>query len=87
MSTRRTRRSAAQWTELVREFDATEETQSEFCERKNLGVSTFRKWRQRQASIQSSGPASHGAGFVDVTPHRAITSVITVHIGSELRIN
>lgn len=86
MSTRRAWRSATEWAELVREFDVCDETQHEFCRRKGLGVSTFRKWRQRQSPSRSPRQAFEGSGFVELTPGMATPSVITLQIGRDLRI-
>jgi hypothetical protein len=86
MSMRRPWRSAAQWEELVGEFDGSNETQREFCERKGLGVSTFRKWRQRESASRGPGPAFKEVGFVELTPGMATPSGITLHVGQALRI-
>lgn len=46
-STRRTRRTADQWQQLVNEFEASGLSAAQFCQRHHLGLSTLGKWRSR----------------------------------------
>ena len=86
MGTRRPWRSAQEWEGLVREFDAGNETLRKFCDRKELGMSTFRKWRQRHSPSYRPRATLHGSGFVEVTPGIAPMSAITLQVGQGLRI-
>ena len=85
MNTHRPWRWAQEWEGLVREFDAGSETLRAFCDRKGLGMSTFRKWRQRHSPTYRPKGRLSGSGFVEVTPGTR-PSAITLQVGDELRI-
>ena len=66
------RRSAAQWAELISEYQGSSETEQQFCQRHEVNFNTFRKWKYRQSTVpaqpQMSAPRSD---FVEVlTPPR-----------------
>ena len=43
----KTRRSRAEWIQLMAEYEASDLTQREFCEQQQLAYSTFCYWRKR----------------------------------------
>ena len=43
----RTRRTKAQWTEILREFGSSGVDSREFCRREGLALSSFQRWRHR----------------------------------------
>lgn len=49
----RTRRTAEQWRALIEEQASSGQSQSEFCKRKRLSLSTFTNWK-RTLSLASS---------------------------------
>ena len=70
---------------LVRAFDAGGETLRAFCDRKGLGMSTFREWRQHHSPTFRPRQPLPSAGFVEVTPGTSPLA-ITLQVGDELRI-
>ena len=46
-SSSRKRRSKAQWTEILRQFESSGLSSSEFCRREGLASSSFQRWRRR----------------------------------------
>ncbi len=49
----RTRRTKAQWTEILREFELSGVNSREFCRREGLALSSFQRWRRRLGSVAS----------------------------------
>lgn len=90
MVQRAARRSAAEWAQIVAEFDPAIETEQAFCERRGLLWVTFHKWSRVTRGLckpRVSRRRSTPARFVQVsipTPQR-IRELLTVHAG-EVRI-
>ena len=59
--TKRTRRTRAQWTKILREFESSGVGSREFCRREGLPPSSFQRWRSRLGSVTD-------AGFVELVP-------------------
>ncbi len=57
----RTRRTKAQWTEILREFGSSGVDSREFCRREGLALSSFQRWRRQLGSIAASE-------FVELVP-------------------
>jgi len=57
----RTRRTKAQWTEILREFESSGVDSRGFCRREGLALSSFQRWRRQLGSVASSG-------FVELVP-------------------
>ena len=57
----RTRRTKAQWTEILREFESSGVGSREFCRREGLPPSSFQRWRSRLGSVTA-------AEFVELVP-------------------
>ena len=57
----RTRRTKAQWTEILREFESSGVDSRGFCRREGLALSSFQRWRRRLGSVTSSE-------FVELVP-------------------
>jgi transposase-like protein len=62
------RRTPAQWTELVQDFEASGQSQRAFCAERGIGQSTLRYWRRRleQRSGQAPVAVRQGARLVPV---------------------
>ncbi len=81
-------RSAAQWAEIVREYRESEETEVAFCERKDVTVSSLRKWRYTLAGRSREKVDTAGSGFVRVSasvPAGSGDSVV-IDMGEGIRI-
>ena len=65
---KRPRRSAAEWSEIVAQYLAGAESEEAFCQRHDLSRATFRKWRYRntpgRAAAVAARPRSVGRGPV-----------------------
>lgn len=64
-------RSREEWRQLIRQWESSSETAEGFCERHDLGLSTFRWWRWflRQGSGEAWGPRQEPCeAWVEVTP-------------------
>ena len=83
---RNARRTAAEWSSIVEEFRASEESEDAFCERKGLVVGTFRKWRWRRGAPQATSQDKTG-GFVRVvSPPTRTERAVVVDVGGGIRI-
>ena len=58
-------RSAAEWAEIVREYRQSGETEADFCARKDVTVSSLRKWRYRKPNGTPKATAVE-PGFVRI---------------------
>jgi len=58
---KRTRRTKAQWTEILRQFESSGVGSREFCRREGLPPSSFQRWRRRLGSVAA-------AEFVELVP-------------------
>jgi hypothetical protein len=58
---RRTRRSEAEWTEILRRFESSGLASRSFCRREGLALSSFQRWRRRLGSVAA-------AEFVELVP-------------------
>ena len=65
-STRRPRRSAAQWQRLVRQQAASGLSASAFCDRHDLSYASFSQWRRRLRQCDS--PVITGSAVVTEPP-------------------
>jgi hypothetical protein len=65
--TRGSRRSAAEWRELIASFKHSGETRKQFCARHGIALSTFAWWQSRLRT-QSSGMTSEPPVFVGNRP-------------------
>ena len=57
----RTRRTKAQWTEILGRFESSALTSRDFCRREGLPLSSFQRWRRRLGSVDA-------AEFVELVP-------------------
>ncbi len=84
MATRSPNRSPAQWAELIRQFDNSNERDTEFCQRLGLKPVTFRKHR-----YAANGARKRAAGAflpVQVTTPAMTPGTIQLHLRGEVRI-
>ena len=58
---KRTRRTKAQWTEILRRFESSRLDSREFCRRESLALSSFQRWHRQLGSVAA-------AEFVDLVP-------------------
>ena len=59
-------RGRAYWTRVVGQFERSGEGQAEFCERRQLGLSSLRHWLYRLRRESREGGGKIGARFVPV---------------------
>ena len=64
--TRNQRRTAAQWAQIIAEFENCGQSKSQYCREHGIGVSTLDNWRRRLANAQTISP---GPGFVQIHRH------------------
>ncbi len=64
-TTKRVRRSEAQWRQLMNTFEAGNLSANEYCVQNNLKYTTFCKWRQRLQSALRSDQTS--PSFIEIT--------------------
>ena len=58
---KRTRRTKAQWSEILERFDLSDQDQRQFCRREGLALGSFQRWRRQLGSVAP-------AGFVELVP-------------------
>ncbi len=51
---KRPRRTKAQWTEILRQFESSGLDARKFCRREGLSLSSFQRWRRGLGSIEAS---------------------------------
>lgn len=73
---RRRRLGAGTWRELMRRFDASGSTVSEFCAREGLCQSSFYRWRARVGSPSGMGALARPAGGRTLPEQPAAASFI-----------
>ena len=56
-----TRRTKAQWIEILGRFESSSLASDEFCRREGLALSSFQRWRRQLGSVSS-------AEFVELVP-------------------
>ena len=66
----RVRRNRDQWRELLNEFANSSLTREQFCQERNLALSTFDYWQRKLKSEAS--PEQDGAVFVELTPDKTV---------------
>lgn len=66
-SSRRRRRTEAEWTKILSRFDSSDQSAHEFCRREHLSLSSFQRWRSR---LGRSGTAE----FVELLPAQPVTT-------------
>ncbi len=64
------RRSEEEWREIVQRFEASGQSQHEFCKSEGLTLASFTRWRRRLQA--SATPAAIDHGFVEIA--RACTT-------------
>ena len=74
---RRARRTADQWATLVEEFEHSGQNEVQFCSERDLGLSSFRKWRYR-IRAKAAKPVRGGqrSGFAPVSVYESDISKI-----------
>lgn len=91
MGTRAVNRNRAQWSEIIAQYQAGQESEQAFCDRLGFKLHTFRKWRYQLA--KGGGAQSRqtkGSGFVRVSaPASAasVTACLTIHGIGAVRID
>ncbi len=86
---RSSRKSAAQWAELVAEFSKGTESELDFCARHRLKLATLRKWRYRYAASNKTQADGHSPSrFVKVTlpEARMLHEAAVLCIGTDIRL-
>jgi hypothetical protein len=87
---RSSRKSAAQWAELVTQFSNGTESERDFCLRQGIKLVTLRKWRYHYQASRKIGSKKMPAGFVKVnlTEPRVVAShsAAVLWIGADMRL-
>lgn len=88
---RRARRTAEQWATLVEEFAQSGLNEIQFCSERDLGLSSFRKWRYR-IRAKATKPVHGGqrSGFAPVSVCESDVSTqasVNIDLGSEVKIH
>ena len=71
-----TRRSEAQWRDLINNFAHSDLTQEGYCQQHKISPSGFYAWRKRFESESPKMPNSAQEAFVDITPQLTPKSAI-----------
>lgn len=84
------RRTPEQWASLVKEYEASGQSQRRFCAERGIGQSTLRYWRRRLQRDRPRGGRISGARLVPVRvcedgPSHA-GSGLTLRVGKSLRV-
>ena len=66
MRTRRARKSFEQWSELVEQFDCSNDSMERFCQHQDLAVSTFQRWRSAIRQSKMLGTIETASQFTQV---------------------
>lgn len=81
MNTRKPRRSAAQWRDLVTQYHQGGMSESKYCQTHDLTLVSFRKWRYKFKAADSNAEQpitdtnNSGFGPIHITPSRLQTSM------------
>jgi len=67
----RVRRSAAQWRDIIRQYEQSGQTQAVFCDEQSLALSTFSRWHQRLAN--STDTLCNESHFVELSAHEELS--------------
>ena len=67
VATRRARKSAQQWAEIIKKFQSSGLSESEFCESLELSPVTFRKWRYKTSNRTNESPSTTSGNFAPIT--------------------
>jgi len=92
MRTRRARKSVEQWSELVEQFDSSDDSMERFCQRQDLAISTFQRWRSTIHRSKALGSSDTPSEFTRVTAPPASKPIsptsmlptITVRVGTAI---
>lgn len=85
MHSRRARKSYDQWSALVVEYDSSTFTMEEFCQRNDLALSTFQRWRSTIHRADSVNvDAESGFTRITATTPLEAPSSVTLQIGRSI---
>lgn len=85
---RSVRKSAAQWAELVSEYQAGSESERDFCTRHDVKLASWRKWRYHYKSGKQQNTPVSTSPFVkvNVRQYRAPQDTAVLCIGTDIRL-
>jgi len=86
--TKRTYRTAAQWAEIVKDYESSNLTQDAFCKQHNIASSGLYKWRNRLKDKRNESPITdvENSSFIDMTPELSRSATgwdIELQLGAE----
>ena len=85
---RRARRTADQWATLVEEFAQSGQNEIQFCDERDLGLSSFRKWRYRiRAKPVHGGQRSCFAPVSVFDPDVSTQASVNIDLSPEVKIH
>jgi len=84
--TRRSRRSQAEWQQLVDEQKASELSQGEFCIQRSISQKRFAHWKQRLQKSQNHRADTHWLELPSVPTASSTGWLIELDLGQGLRL-
>ena len=69
----RVRRTMAEWRRILMDFKASGETQAVFCAGRGVGLSTFRRWRQKLGVDGLDLGPNDGTAFLELARDRTVS--------------
>lgn len=90
VATRRARKSAQQWAEIIKEFQSSELSEPEFCESLDLSPVTFRKWRYKTVNQTKESPSTKAGNFAPIaisqSDPQCCAKAVRIDLGAEVTI-
>ena len=90
VATRRARKSAQQWAEIIKEFQSSGLSESEFCESLDLSPVTFRKWRYKTSNRTNESPSTTSGNFAPIAINQpdpqCCAKAVRIDLGAEVTI-
>ena len=82
--------SIEQWTELVDQFERSDDSMEQFCQQQDLAMSTFQRWRSTINRSKDLSKREVTSGFTRVQTSPAIPastpSTVTLQIGTSITV-
>lgn len=83
-------RRAAQWQDIIQQWQASDQSVARFCKDQNIGYASFCSWRKRLASEAQAQKSSDSAQFINLGTLQSDSGgwTITLSLGNgvELRL-
>ena len=90
MQTRRARKSAEHWIELVDQFDSSDDSMEQFCRQQDLALSTFQRWRSTIYRSRDLSKEDQTPAFTEMrrpgSKSSIFPSAVTLQIGASITV-